>query len=119
MIHLRMGVILYTGSCEDSGHECYSETGVMDRLVLSLECGSPKMLFLSSLNLALLARESFMISEQNLFPSAITGGLLASPSGKCLKHTLIWGLTSSSRNPNASSQAPHLSVALGKQCSDL
>ena len=53
-------------------------------LVLALECVNLEMLILSSLTLALLARESFLMGEQNLFPSATTGGLLASPSG--LKH---------------------------------
>ena len=77
--------MLQTGHWEDSVHKCCSEVRVT--LMLALECDNLEMLFLSSLTLARLACESFLVSEQILFPSATTGGLLASPSRKCLEHT--------------------------------
>ena len=70
----------------------------------------------SALFLALLALGSrLFIGEASLLPSVGLGGLLTSPSGKCLEQTLICDLTSLSRISNTSNQMPRLVRSLGKR----
>ena len=70
----------------------------------------------SSLFLALLALGShFFIGDANLLPSVGLGGLLTSPSGKCLEQTLMCALTSLSRISNTSNHLPRLVWSLGKR----
>ena len=70
----------------------------------------------SSLFLALLVLGShFFIGDANLVPSVGLGGLLISPSGKCLKQNLMCALTSLSRISNTSNHLPRLVWSLGKR----
>ena len=57
----------------------------------------------------------FFIGDANLLPSVGLGGLLISPSGKCLEQTLMCALTSLSRISNTSNHLPCLVWSLGKR----
>ena len=78
-------------------------------------------LWLKSLVLfsALLALEVHrFLGEANRFPKFSCGSFVASPSGKCLLHTLWKSLMSSSMSSRASSHRPCLGSFCGNLCSD-